>query len=57
MLKNPRNAGRKPTGDCPKRKINITLDADLVEWLKSQGNVSGVINSLVRKAKNDQFLG
>ncbi|MEW5859800.1 MAG: hypothetical protein AB1861_20845 [Cyanobacteriota bacterium] len=31
-------AGRKPKGDRPKAKINITIDADLLEWMDSQSD-------------------
>jgi uncharacterized protein (DUF4415 family) len=48
MLHNSRNGGRKPEGDRPKAKINITIDADLLEWIKSQGQVSPIINSILR---------
>jgi uncharacterized protein (DUF4415 family) len=40
-------AGR-PSED--KVKVSVTLDADLVEYLRTQGQLSQVLNALVRKS-------
>lgn len=56
IMHNPRNGGRKPQGDRPKVKIPISLDADLVEWLKSQGAASTVANQILRDARNAQAV-
>jgi uncharacterized protein (DUF4415 family) len=40
-------AGR-PSED--KEKVSVTLDADLVAYLRSQGQLSQVLNALVRKS-------
>lgn len=53
-LRNPRKAGRKPQGESPKAKINVTIDADLVEWVDAQGARSTVINAILRQAKNGE---
>ncbi len=33
-----------------KRRVNLMLDPDVVEWLDATGNKSGAVNDLVRKA-------
>ncbi len=38
----------RPSED--KVKVSVTLDADLVEYLRTQGQLSQVLNALVRKS-------
>lgn len=52
-------AGRKPKGDRPKTKINITIDPDLLEWVDFlTDNRSELIEeALIAKRKaNDRKL-
>lgn len=41
-----KGAGVKPISDCPKVKINITIDADLLEK----------INSLCKRGERSKFI-
>lgn len=48
-----RGSGAKPIGDQPKSKINITLDADLLNQINElcrQGSRSQFIETLIKKA-------
>jgi uncharacterized protein (DUF4415 family) len=53
--------GRPRKGDLPKRKLSITLDADLVEWLEAQDNSAGAnvserINNRLRRDYNAALI-
>jgi metal-responsive CopG/Arc/MetJ family transcriptional regulator len=51
-MHNPRNGGRKPKGDRPKTKINITLDSDLLRQVDERATEgrSAAIERLLRAA-------
>ena len=53
-----KGSGSKPIGDRPKSKINITLDADLLNQINKlchQGGRSQFIETLIRKAIEEKY--
>ncbi|MGI0483482.1 hypothetical protein ACN4EE_22210 [Geminocystis sp. CENA526] len=40
-------------GDVPKKRLNVTIDHDVYEQLKTTGNVSGLLENLAK----DYFMG